>query len=355
MRTSPNRALFVGALSIATLATTLTGQSPARPDVDPETGALSAGSGLDSAALLRAAQDDEYSVIGMYERLHGEFLRNSIGFRPDLKLQFGMQHDADFDDEVGQFDFNEYRGEFLTRAPVDPDTHLILGGNVGLRAYRFDNVPIVGDEDLWEVSGEFGVGRFFQENLLVEATFRPGLYSDFDGTLKSDDWQFFGRVLATYQPDPDQRLYLKGGIEVSQVFEDTPIYPLLGISWQFTDAWRFDALLPLETAFRFTPSAEWIFSAGLSLDGDEYHRRSNITVGAPTSRTVRTQEVRAFFDATYRTSDELSVFGRIGSTIAGENSFEAYRPGVGGGVVRDDFDGAVNPVLFFEVGVGVNF
>ena len=40
---------------------------------------------------------------------------------------------------------------------------------------------------------------------------------------------------------------------------------------------------------------------------------------------------------------------------AGENSFEAYRPGVGGGAVRDDFDGAVNPVLFFEVGIGLNF
>ena len=345
-RGAAHRALFstiLGATLLGAPALAQDGDASQRPGfdvrIDPFTGEEARESLLPPPPPQQDGQD--YTVSGMFTRTHGEYLQEAFGYRPSIRAYYGRQAAAELTGEGGDFDFDEYRIESELWAPVDPDSFLILGGNFGARDYQFDGIPTLNDETLFEASAKVGYGRFLDEDLLITATFEPGLYTDFDGTMKSEDWQFLGRATATWRAA--ERIYLKGGLVVDRTFKNTPLYPTIGANWVFADNWRLDVMVPQHFVLQYTPSAEWVFTGGLLLQGDQYEMGN----AGFKSRAVHAQEFRLFLDGVFRVNDNLGLRGRFGGTIAGH--YDIDTPG------GSDFDGTIEPAVFFELGVDWSF
>lgn len=351
------RATFAALLGAATLAA----QSPAGRSVEPR---LDADSGevirrwtppeVDLRSFRPAAGtalqqgEDAYSVSGLFSQLHGEFMQKGFAFRNNLRLAYGMQTETEISGENLEFDFHEIRGEVFAPFTLDPDMLLIAGAAGGVRRYEFTSTaggPGI-EEDLYETAVHLGLGRFLSEDFYVEAVFRPGVYTDYGGTLHGDDWQFYGDVIGTYRFDPG--FYGKVGVVYDGTFDDLEAYPVLGFALLLSETVRVDMLLPKQLELAWMPDPSWILKAGLSLDGETYHGRLPTELDPTQTRyDVRTQEMRLYVDATMRFDDHFSIYGRGGATLLGDYQIEV--PG------SPATDGSVDPAPFFEVGFGINF
>lgn len=314
---------------------------------------------------LENPQDGDYSPDSLYQRLHGEFIRTAFGYRPNLQFRYRYLSETDIDNDPNEFELNQYDANANFNVVLDPDVFLILGGRFQAFDYDFSGpTPQLTDETLYEVSGKIGAGWFVNDDLLIQGYYQPGWYSDLDGSLNSDDFQNFGRVLATYRFSDS--FYAHAGLEVTAVFEDVPVYPLLGLTAILSEEWRLDILAPREAVIRYSPSPEWSFGAGLELDGNEFSYRSAARPGTgetfPSRQLdINTQEFRLFVDARYRATEQLSFYGRFGSVLAGDYNYRTARgvvPGDAPGMPTgsfNNFSGTTNPNLLFEVGVGFDF
>jgi hypothetical protein len=292
-------------------------------------------------ALPVVQDDDGYAVTRLFNDMHGDFMQKGFPFQQNIRVGAGYQAEAGMSGSEGKYQFSDARADVFVPMTLDPDMLLIVGGRGGGRAYEFDSAAGgATNESVFEASLHVGLGRFLTEDLYVEAMFRPGVYSDFDGTLHGDDWKFFGDVIATYRFDPG--FYGKIGAIYDGTFEDAPIFPALGFALLLDETFRIDMLLPKYFELAWMPNATWILKGGLGLDGEEYHVRSSTGPGTEQRFDVRTQEFRIYVDGTMRLNDNFSVFGRGGATLLGDYKWAG-------------FDGSVDPAPFFEIGAGLNF
>ena len=307
-------------------------------------GAATSGAEREAVRAAGATAQQDYSVSGMFNERYGEFMANYRPFHQDIRVSYFGQYDTEVSGETGHFDVSAIKSLARFDVPVDPDGFMTLGVRAEWFDYQFSSAaPTDGDEQFGEVSLIVGGGYFVHEDLLIQGTFEPGLYSDFSGTMTSDDWQFYGNLLATIRQRED--LYWHLGLRTSNDFEDVKVFPLLGLAWLPTVEWRVDILLPLKMEVSYLPSASTILKLGLELEGDDYTVRSPVETGSiPFTQGIQT--LRLFADATHRFNDTYSMFGRFGSTIAGD--FE-WNSTVG------QMDGTIEPAIFFELGIGLSF
>lgn len=285
--------------------------------------------------------DDRYSVAALFNQAHGEFMQKGFQFRNNLRASYGYQLETGVSGNGDEMQFDDASAEAFMPFTVDPDMMLIVGARYGQRRYDFNSSrPRTTDETVYEAAFHVGFGRFFTEDLYVEAMFRPGVYTDFDGTLHSEDWRFYGDVIATYRFDPG--FYGKIGGVYDGTFSDSPGYPVLGFGLILSDTFRMDLLAPKYVELSWIPDASWIIKGGLSLDGERYSLRPPKGALVGDRYTVWTQEFELYLDATMRMNDSLSFYGRGGLTLTGDYDWGA-------------FSGAIDPAPFFEVGVGLNF
>jgi hypothetical protein len=343
------RAAFAAAATSVLLAAQ--GAAPIPSDAD--TGALlQAGAGTPEPSWLdlsgpalrieNALQDDDrYSVAALFNQAHGEFMQKGFQFRNNLRVSYGYQLETGVSGNGDEMQFDDASAEAFMPFTVDPDMMLILGARYDQRRYDFNSSrPRTTDETVYEAALHVGFGRFFTEDLYVEAMFRPGVYTDFDGTLHSEDWRFYGDVIATYRFDAG--FYGKVGGVYDGTFSDSPGYPVLGFGLVLSDTFRMDLLAPKYVELSWIPDASWIVKGGLSLDGERYSLRPPKGALVDDRYTVWTQEFELYLDATMRVNDNLSFYGRGGLTLTGDYDWGA-------------FSGAIDPAPFFEVGVGLNF
>jgi hypothetical protein len=286
--------------------------------------------------------DDRYSVAALFNQAHGEFMQKGFQFRNNLRASYGYQFETGISGDDDNMQFDDANAEAFMPFTVDPDMMLILGARYGQRRYQFDTPAgsNASDETVYEAAFHVGFGRFFSEDLYVEAMFRPGAYTDFDGTLHSEDWRFYGDVIATYRFDPG--FYGKIGGVYDGTFSDSPGFPVVGFGLILSDTFRMDLLAPKYVELSWIPDAAWIIKGGLSLDGERYSLRPPKGAANGDRYTVWTQELELYVDATMRLNDSLSFYGRGGMTLTGDYDWGA-------------FSGAIDPAPFFEVGVGLNF
>lgn len=312
----------------------------------PEHGAPRSWGTIPPIDITATGFQEDYSIGRLFSQHHAEFLQNERRFRPDLQVFYRHQFETTVKEEPGDFTFDEVRFDGDLRLPTDPDGFVQFGASVGTLQYDFSPTvqgPDDPNEDFNEVSVRVGVGRFLHDDLLVTAVFEPGVYADYHGTLKREAWEFFGEALLSFRAQ--ESLFLKAGVEVSKDFEDLPVFPLIGASWMFLPQWRIDVLLPREIELSFNPSAELIFAAGLELEGNQYAIYSPQQVGKQMF-SAEMQEMRLYGEARLRMTDQLSVFGRIGTTVAGDYEIRGST-----GI----YDGTLEPGLFLVGGVGWNF
>lgn len=312
----------------------------------------SADRSASSASASRAPQSpttggefQDYSVSGMFHGRHGSFMQNHKAFREDLRVSYYGMFESAIKGEPGHFDVTELSLDFAHDFPVDPDTFVTLGAEGGNRRYDFSPTVPVDDrhEDVGWAGLRVGVGHFLSEDFLVSGLFEPGLYSDFEGTLTSDDWQFYGDVLGTWRAADS--FYLKIGAYVSNDFEDAEVLPLFGVSWMPHEQWRLEVLLPRKAELSWLPTAATILAGGVEIEGDEFALRAPASL-AKQRTTVEIQEIRLYGGLTYRFDDMFSVFARTGAVLAGDHEW---------GATTGNTEGTLEPTFFLEGGLGIEF
>ncbi len=290
-------------------------------------------------------QDQDYSARAMFHQLHGQFLREEDRFRPALNFALFWQENAEVKGEPGEIELLRWKVDGSWRSPVDPDQFVIVEPRFQGSKYKFRGTQLNNaDETLYDLELGLGFGKFFSEDLLVEAVLTPGVHSDLDGTLHHEDWRLFGRILATWRGQ--ERLYWKLGVEASEVFKDVPVYPVLGLGWLFHEQWRLDAELPRRAELTWLASEATHVYASVRLDGDRYNIRQGFG-NAERTYLVRTQELNAAVGLLHRINDRLSLFGEVGGTLGGKFDFED----VAGNAMYGTREGAV----FVQFGFGIDF
>jgi len=288
----------------------------------------------------------DYSPGGLFSERHGAYLTRSKRYEPKGFARYTLIPNAKVTSEPGSFDMQEVRVRGDAPMVVDPDAYLSVGGEFRHRHYDFtNNILGAGDDDLFVLGARLGGGVFVNDDILLEGMFRPGLYSDLDGTLTHHDWFWFGHGLATLRAHDN--LFFKAGVEVSQDFDDVDVFPLAGLAWVVNDQFRVDILLPHRIEASWSPNAGvTTVRVGTYLEGDQYRVRSSAATG---KRSVdwQTQEITLSVGALHRLTDYLSVFGEVGSVIAGDTKI---RDGT-----SQSYNGAIEPTFFFNVGVGFDF
>lgn len=291
-----------------------------------------------------APQERDYSPKALFHDAHGDFLVEADRYEPEVRARLGWQPNGRLQSVPGDFDMTELAIDGRVPIEVDPDNALLVGGHLGTRRYQFDTVTGVQDESLSRMALDLGFLSFLQPDLMVEVVFSPGVYSDLDGGLHSQDWQFLGHGIATWKYRDD--LYLKAGLEVSQVFDDVPVYPVAGLAWLVAPQWRVDVLLPRKAEISWSPHGQLVVHGGFELDGQEYRVRSDAATGKRRF-DFDVQELRLVVGGLWRFTDHLSAFGKLGTTLAGDHNFRTPA-----GVLRD---GTMEPTFTFTMGVGLDF
>ena len=287
-----------------------------------------------------------YAPGEMFMKAHGEYMLHKDPWRPDVRVSFLDLPDSEVKGEAGDFTLRHFRADVEGKVYLpDPDSFLKAGVQYGHRDYQFSSGAVgAHDETLFRVSATVGYGHFLTDDTLLEVDFNPGIYSDFSGTLHDDDWQMYARGLLTFRYAKD--LYLKTGVEHSGVFRDLEVYPLVGLTWLIDTQWRVDVLLPRQARLTYDHSASTSFSLGIDIDGGQYQIRSPSP--AKVRREVNVQEMELSVSAQHRFNKQMSVFGRVGTTLLGDYRFRSTN-------ATAIWDGTLEPQFFAEIGLGWTF
>ena len=289
--------------------------------------------------------DDPYGSHALFDESHGQFMQDWQGFRPEITGSYFFRPDTEIQSEPGTFDENAFSLDAHYQLPVAPDTWIEGGARYRARVLEFSSNFQGADEDetLHELALEVRFGQFINDDLLVVASFSPGIYSDIEQTLNSRDYQFFGSGIGVYRMSPD--LYLQGGLFVNQDFEDLPVYVGGGVVWLFAPRWRLDVFAPRHARLQWNPTDRLFLEGFLTLEGREYSRRATARFGTQ-RQLIQTQDVRAGVSGTWRFTDMFSANASFGSTLFGDYDFQGP---------TGQSNGQLQSELFFTLGFGVNF
>ena len=341
--------------TILALATLSSAQSPsqlAAPSTpttsEAESGAASAPRFSDLHPEFRSLQDrqeKDYSRRALFLEYHGAYLQKSRRYQPAISASWMTMPNATLNGEPGKFDLDRLRFDMTLPIPVDPDVVLYLGGRFGVRRYDFNNaVTGAQDDHYYEAGLNLGFGTFLTESLFLEGRFTPGVYSDWDTSLHTKDFKWYGGALLTGRVQDD--LFLKVGFAYNGTFEQVPVYPRLGLAWAITPQFRFDMVLPEYIECSWLPSSAFVLSLGTECAGEQFRSHTSVGTGR-VARKQQTQQLDLYLRGVIRFDDHFSIFGKLGTSYAGDNDFRDQ--------TNAKFNGAMDWNPFLEVGVGIDF
>jgi hypothetical protein len=303
-------------------------------------------------------QGPDYSLRGMFLDAHGDFMKRRERFDPAVEIGASAWPNQRIRNEDGSFDWLGYNFDIDGHIVIAPDGYVTLGAYYKGRSYNFSrigqgpgpNAGGVGDEALTGTGVRVGFGVFLDDNWLFEMESEPGIWSDMDGTLHSQDYDYPSKALFTYRALPE--LYLKIGARYNQIYKDAPWLPYLGVSWEFTPGVRIDLLAPesLELSWWPNPSLGVLF--GTEVQGAEYHVRPSLAVSGsnPDVRSdLRVQEWFAYVGLMTRMTDNFSFLARGGLVLGGQYDLTTGATGF------DHAEGQLEQGAFVEVSFGFDW
>ena len=274
---------------------------------------------------------------------HGDFAEKARRFTPMIELSALHLPEGKVHKEPGEFELTYYKLDALIPIPMGRDTFLLAGAHFGARDYQFSGVSGAEDDVLYNAGLRLGAGHFIHDDFVVQAYWQPSLYSDLDETLNSDDWKlWYGAALATYRCRDN--LFLKVGVLFTDA-QDTGAIPLAGVCWTFHPQWRLDILLPRHAEVSWSLSWPLNLHVGLESESEEFHVRTRTPQGTQET-DIHVQDIRAYLGASYRFTDQLSTFAKVGSTVAGHYEWRD------GGA---KYDGTLELAFFVQMGLGLTF
>lgn len=343
------RVVFAACLLVATAAT----QAPASFDSpQPRTAATTpdwltaTGSGLRSATLPQDPPQGDYALREVFQGAHGDFLMRRERYDPQVELSSRFFPSAKIEGEPGTFDLLQYDFDVDLAAPIYPDVYLKFGGYFGARDYMTSESFGMADEKLFHTGVHLGFGAFLDDYTLLEFKISPGLWSDLDGSIIHKDYDFPGELVLTMRPMDD--FFWKIGARYNQVFEEAPWLPVLGLGWEITEGLRLDITLPEHIELSYWPASSTGYLLGFDITGGQYHVRTSAATGRQRA-DVQVQEIVAYFGIMHRMNDNLSVYGKVGMSLAGD--YDLSDGSAGFNRIEGDF----GTTVFAELGLGFDF
>ena len=315
----------------------------------------------------RAQQDDSYSLTRLFYQHHGEFLDRYERFDPELELRARFLPNQRVGDEPG--DFNLYIYDFDIEVPVviTTEAYLLFGLYQYGRHYQTsdafgsrNNTPgdvnhegSFGDETLTAAGVRLGLGWFLDENLLMEITTNPGVYSDLEDSLGHKDYDFPSSLLFSHRSM--ENFFFKFGLRYNQIYADAPWLPYLGFSWEISDTLRFDLLAPEFFEISYWPQPSTSFAFGTEVTGAQYRVHSTLFTGKQQAN-AQVQEVVSYLGATHRFSDQVSFQVRAGIVLAGEYDLTTGAESATSPFNRfDPAEGALDQGFYADITFGINW
>ena len=311
--------------------------------------------GLDSfRSSLPAAQDPDYTMRGLFQQAHGDFMMKRERFDPKIKFTGEWMPTMSVDGEEGHFDLTTVAGDIEIPLMVSTDAYINVGAYGEGRYYNMDGFggtptpPIepAGDEILSAIGAKLGVGWFASDDMLVEIQTEPGVWSDLDGTLHSDDYRFYSKALLTWRTGDE--FFFEIGARYNEVYKDAPYLPYLGFSWAIGETMRVDVLLPETAEFSFWPSGDTGFLFGLDISGGRYEVRTSKALGDTRDETY-VQEIVVYAGMIFRLNDAMSLDFRGGAVVAGDYKWNTGQEGF------NTIDGTLEPAAFLAASIGFDF
>ncbi|MCA8965459.1 MAG: hypothetical protein KDC48_11260 [Planctomycetes bacterium] len=304
---------------------------------------------LEFAADLQqggAPQGDNYSLTEVFQGAHGDFLMRRERYDPQIELTSRFFPGAEVQGETGSFDLLQYDLDADLKVPIYPDMYLKFGGYFGGRRYMTSDAFRMRDETLYHTGVHFGVGAFLDDYTLLEVSISPGLWSDLDGGITHKDYDFPGEAVLTMRPMDE--LFWKVGVRYNQVYEEAPWLPVLGLDWEITEGLRLDITLPEHIEVSYWPVPSTGYMLGFEVTGGQYAVRTSAATGRQRA-DVQIQEIVAYLGVQHRMNDNLSVYGNIGMSLAGD--YDLTTGASGFNRIEGDFGNTV----FVELGLGFDF
>ncbi len=308
-------------------------------------------------ALEAAAQEPDYSMRGMFQQAHGAFMAGRNRYEPMMSVGVSLFPNARVNGEPGSFDLIVPTFDADLPIVVSPEGYIMLGAYYESRHYIFTSSTGLADETLYRTGAKLGFGTFLGQDTLLEVEFQPGLFSDADSTLHTEDWDAPSFALLTHRLADG--IYGKIGVRYNEIYADANVLPYIGISWDITgsmamgeyapeDSWRLDVMFPEYAELSYWPTPDTGFSLGALVQGAEYHVRSSTATGRQRD-DLRVQEVLAYLGFVHRFSDNFSFGLRSGVTLAGD-----YELTNGQGTFMP-VDGALDQTFFAHASIGIDW
>lgn len=278
---------------------------------------------------------------------HSSFFRVFNTETAEARLGYHYEPSHEEKDGIGEFDLNAYflKGDVPTA--LNKDFFLRFGGEYENRNYDLKTAPAFAGADssvtLHKVVLLGGAGLFLSPNLLATGALRPGVYSDLDGGVEFDEFKLYADAKLAWRINPGTQLVV--GAAYDEVFDSTPVYPLLGVRILSEDGrLHLSLTLPVEAriGYSFNPNTE-VFLRG-SITGEEY----NAKLGDPGQKVkIHTHEQEVALGLSYWVAEHVNL--EIEGGVSSGSEFELKHDQAG------QFKGDLKKAPFGEVSLGFAF
>ncbi len=213
--------------------------------------------------------DTESTFVGE----HKNFFQLLSPDETDFRMGYTFQPATKEENGGGEFTLHQFFGDFEVARPIGTDIYLRFGGEYEARLYDFDDVPgakvDLSSETLHKIVFRGGAGWFISKDLLLTGIARPGIWSDFEGSVKKDDVDLQGDSTLVYRINPGTQLLV--GLAYNEVYDDTPLLPYVGIRL-LSESGRLSARVtfPLEAEVGYKLDLRAKIYGGYWVKGDEY-------------------------------------------------------------------------------------
>lgn len=274
---------------------------------------------------------------------HSDFFNLLYPDDSQFKFRYLFQPTNKASDGPGEFDIHQFSLIAEAPFPLSRNLYYRFGLEYGAQLYDFDRVAqarTMDNSDLFhKVVANAGAGLFLTDNLLITGVAQPGMYSDFNNGLNTQDFKLFWNGLFVYRLNHGAQLL--AGAAYNEVFDDAPLIPLIGVRLQGEDGKLQIALtapLELRVAYNTTPRVQ--FYAGYWISGDEFR----VNIGEPTFN-AQVQERRLGGGVVYWFGQHWNMNVEAGVSLASRLKFKVADAG--------QFSGELDPTGYVAAGVGV--
>ncbi|MBM4063253.1 MAG: hypothetical protein FJ265_19475 [Planctomycetes bacterium] len=314
-----------------------------------------------SLAAAEPQEQDPYERRSIFQEVHGDFMNRMERYEPMISLGGTLLPNQRVNHEAGHYDQFGYFADVNLPWNVSTDGYLLFGAYYHGRRYNFVEMGpggTLGDETLVAAGIKLGFGAFLDDNWLIQVETHPGAFTDADGGLHHEDFDFPSHALVTYRAVDN--VFVKVGARYNQVYEDAPWLPLLGFSWDISGTapsasveadlggWRLDVLLPEHVELSYWSSGVTGWLLGAEIQGAEYHVRTSAATGNQRD-DVHIQEVIGYLGLVHRFNDYFSFTARAGAVLAGDYDLTTGAAGY------NRVEGALDQGFFAEVSIGFDF